>query len=119
MDLMPRSEGRGGTKKNHAPKRGYFRFVMPLDSGIPRANGLNCGTFTTRVSHRDKASVYFHLPTGRNLMCGNISNEKRFLWYHFTLPENVRCWCEANNWFPWNTRSSYHQGSSLRKSCVA
>lgn len=66
----------GGARRDEEKSRAkerIFSFRDKFNQWDPKINDRNYGTFTTAVSIREKASVSFLCPTGRNWISGNIS----------------------------------------------
>ena len=58
--------------------------------GARRTNVRSCGTSTTPVSIKGRASVCSRCPTGRSWISGSISAWRIFRSYRCTLPRNAR-----------------------------
>lgn len=77
-------------KRRAVRKNASTRSATSSISGIRRTSVRSCGTSTTPVSIKERASVCFPCPTGRNWISGNISAWKIFRSYRCILPRNAR-----------------------------
>lgn len=71
----------GGARRdeeNHGPRNESSLSGINSTNGTQKINGRNYGTFITVVSIREKASVSFLCPTGRNWISGNTSAWKKY-----------------------------------------
>ena len=76
----------GGALRKNASTRSATSSI----NGTRRTSVRSCGTSTTPVSIKERASVCFPCPTGRNWISGNISAWKIFRSYRCILPRNAR-----------------------------
>jgi sulfate adenylyltransferase subunit 2 len=63
-------------KKRPVPKSVFSPTVMNLDSGIPKINGRNCGTFSMAKNMWVNILGYSLFPIGQKWMYGSISKWK-------------------------------------------
>ena len=83
----------GGARRDEEKSRAkerIYRSATSSTSGTRRTNVRSCGTSTTPVSIKGRASVCSRCPTGRSWISGSISAWRIFRSYRCTLPRNAR-----------------------------
>ena len=76
-------------EKSRAKERIYSLSGTKHRHGTRRTSVRSCGTSTTPVSTRGRASVCSRCPTGRSWISGNISAWRIFRSYRCILPKNA------------------------------